>query len=204
MSIAHLAAHDQIGMGFEDREDLLGVRNLLAIENPSPRLADHPFAKIAIVGDLGPSAGILLDNAWHDADAYRYDKPCLTSHMTSTTTAIPTTMAAATATDTVFNDVEWSSRSVMTVLLYGISGAPQARAQQGGNDFSSSGNRMSRRSISAADPCCAQSAVISGTMARAPASAPWRRIRVASRYRRRRSQREQATEWRSRPASAGR
>src|SRR5215471_2502738 len=49
---AHLAAHDQISMGFEDREDLLGVRNLLAIENPSPRLADHPLAKIAIVGDL--------------------------------------------------------------------------------------------------------------------------------------------------------
>ena len=38
---SHLAAFDQIGMGLEDRVDLLCVGNLLSIEHAAARLIDH-------------------------------------------------------------------------------------------------------------------------------------------------------------------
>ena len=49
---AHLATLDQIGMGLEDRIDLLGRGHLFAIEHAAARLRDHPRAEIAIMRDL--------------------------------------------------------------------------------------------------------------------------------------------------------
>ena len=61
-------------------------------------------------------------------------------------------------------------------------GEPSCRAFSGlGTGVRSSGNRMSHRSISAADSRCGQSAVNSGTMTRTGASAPWRAISASSR-----------------------
>src|SRR5215470_218895 len=48
----HLAALDEIGVGLEDRIDLLSRRNLFAIENAAARLVDHARAEIAIMRDL--------------------------------------------------------------------------------------------------------------------------------------------------------
>jgi hypothetical protein len=44
-----LAALDQIGMWFENRVDLLGVGNLLALEHTSACLIDHSVCQAAVV-----------------------------------------------------------------------------------------------------------------------------------------------------------
>src|SRR5262249_7523017 len=48
----HLAALDEIGMGLENRIDLLGSRNLLAIEHTTARLIDHTSPEVTKVFDL--------------------------------------------------------------------------------------------------------------------------------------------------------
>jgi hypothetical protein len=45
---SHLAAFDQVGMGFEDRVDLLGAGNLLSFEHAAARLFDHLASQTAI------------------------------------------------------------------------------------------------------------------------------------------------------------
>src|SRR3984893_18817704 len=49
---SHLAALDQVGMGFEDGIDLFGVGNLLSVEHAAARLIDHMASKSAIVLDV--------------------------------------------------------------------------------------------------------------------------------------------------------
>ena len=49
---SHLAAFDQIGMGLEDRIDLLGVGNLLSVQHAAARLIDHTAPQTTIVLDL--------------------------------------------------------------------------------------------------------------------------------------------------------
>src|ERR1700758_4991723 len=49
---SNFSALDQIGMGFENRIDLLGVGNLLAIENTAARLINHLASQITIMLDL--------------------------------------------------------------------------------------------------------------------------------------------------------
>src|SRR5882762_1063325 len=49
---AHLAALDQVGMGLEDRIDLLGIGDPLAIEHAAARLVDHTLAETAIMRDV--------------------------------------------------------------------------------------------------------------------------------------------------------
>src|SRR5258705_13514703 len=49
---AHLAAFDQVGMGLEDRIDLLGIGHLLAIKHAAARLINHLLAETAIMRDL--------------------------------------------------------------------------------------------------------------------------------------------------------
>src|SRR5271156_1887620 len=48
----HLAALDQVGMGFEDGIDLLTGGDLLTIEHVTPRLVDDTIARHAKVLDL--------------------------------------------------------------------------------------------------------------------------------------------------------
>src|ERR1700704_1830576 len=43
----HLAALDEVGMGLEDRKDLLGIGHLLAVEHTAARLIDHTASQIA-------------------------------------------------------------------------------------------------------------------------------------------------------------
>jgi hypothetical protein len=45
---AHFAAFDQIGVGLEDRIDLLGIGHLLAFEHAAARLTNHPLADTAV------------------------------------------------------------------------------------------------------------------------------------------------------------
>src|SRR5256886_7039305 len=48
----HLAALDEIGVGFKDGIDLFRVGNLLSFEHPTARLVDHPVSQFAVVVDL--------------------------------------------------------------------------------------------------------------------------------------------------------
>ena len=48
----HLAALDEIGVGFKDGIDLFRVGNLLSFEHPTARLVDRPVSQFAVVGDL--------------------------------------------------------------------------------------------------------------------------------------------------------
>src|SRR6267142_1941772 len=49
---AHLAADDQVGMGFKDRKNLVAVGNLLIIEHTTTRLIDDTISQSAKVLDL--------------------------------------------------------------------------------------------------------------------------------------------------------
>src|ERR1700686_3222569 len=49
---SYLAALDQVGMRLEDRIDLLGIGDLLAVEDAAARLVDHTLAETAIMRDL--------------------------------------------------------------------------------------------------------------------------------------------------------
>src|SRR5258708_18970327 len=48
----HLAALDEVGMGFENRIELLGSWNLLAVEHTAARLIDHTGSQTTKVLDL--------------------------------------------------------------------------------------------------------------------------------------------------------
>ena len=48
----HLAALDQIGVGFENRIDLFGVGNLLSLEDATARLTDNAFSQATVVVDF--------------------------------------------------------------------------------------------------------------------------------------------------------
>jgi hypothetical protein len=81
----------------------------------------------------------------HCVVAHHY-KPCLTSHMASTTRPVPTTMPAANATDSAFHGTQCSSRSVIALLLCDLatswcSVVPHAQVAR--NNVRNSGNRMS-------------------------------------------------------------
>ena len=47
-----LAALDQVRVGLEDREELVRGGHRLALQDPPPRLRDHPINPLAIRGDL--------------------------------------------------------------------------------------------------------------------------------------------------------
>src|SRR5215831_9592753 len=49
---SHLAALDQVGMGFEDGIDLLGAGDLLPLEHAAPRLIDDAASQVTIVRNL--------------------------------------------------------------------------------------------------------------------------------------------------------
>src|SRR6184192_4376595 len=48
----HLAALDEIGVGFKDGIDLFRVGNLLSFEHPTARLVDHTVSQFTVVVDL--------------------------------------------------------------------------------------------------------------------------------------------------------
>ena len=50
--LEHLPALDEIGVGLEDRVDLLVGWNLVLLENPSRRLSDDSTAQLAVSSDL--------------------------------------------------------------------------------------------------------------------------------------------------------
>ncbi len=49
----HLATLDQIGVGFKDGVDLLGVGDLLSLQHAAACLIDHPLSQLAGVVNLG-------------------------------------------------------------------------------------------------------------------------------------------------------
>ena len=53
----HLAALDQVGVGFKDGKDLFGVGNLLSLEHATAGLIDHTVSELTIVLDLLPEFG---------------------------------------------------------------------------------------------------------------------------------------------------